>query len=201
MTESSPFPMRVLRAPLTPVVAWLASFGVFTGLSVDHLLGGLSPAILQLPAKIGAYVTAATTAALGVGLAVAFGLSCGATLRWLEGTVDARAVARSVCAGIWAFAAYTSAVAGAWLAHPPERLTHGDLVAMAAVTPSAAAWSPVPWLDELQYAAGAAFLLVVFLLLARVAERLNAAIAVAAATSVVALLATGLRVLAGLLPV
>ena len=72
---------------------------------------------------------------------------------------------------------------------------------MAAVTPSAAAWSPVPWLDELQYAAGAAFLLVVFLLLGRVAERLNAAIAVAAATSMVALLATGLRALAALLPV
>lgn len=194
-----PLPVRVLCAPLTPVAVWLLAFGVFTAHSVGHLLGALEPAILQLPAKIAAYVTAATTALLIAGLTVAFGLSCGVTLRWLEGAVDARGVAHSVCRGTWVFAAYTSVVGTASFGRPPRPLTRDDLIAMASDDPGAEALLAMPWLTELQYAAGVAFLLVVFALLANAAGRMNTAIAVAFSASVVALGSAALRALAAML--
>lgn len=191
---------RAIRAPLVPLAVWLLSFSVFTVASVDHLLGAVSPPALQLSAKIGAYVTAATTAALGVGVTIAFAVGCGVALRWLEGAVDPRAVSRSVCRGVWVFAAYTSTVATAWFARPRQPLTRDDLVAMASGEPDVEATLGMAWMTELQYAAGAAFLLVVFLLLGRFADRTNAGIAVAFGTSCVVMLVTALRALAALLP-
>lgn len=191
---------RAIYAPSVPLAVWLLSFSVFTVASVNHLLGALSPPALQVSAKIGAYVTAATTAALGIGLTVTFAVGCGLALHWLEGGVDTRAVGRSVCRGVWVFAAYTSTVATAWFARPREPLTRDDLVAMASVEPDVEAMLGMAWMIELQYAAGAAFLLVVFLLLGRFANRMNAAIAVAFGTSCVVLLVTALRALAAMLP-
>ena len=193
-------PTRMGYGPLTPVLLWLIAFCLWTVVTAERLFSALSPAILQLPLKIAAYVTAGTTALLALGLIVAFGLSCGLTLRWLEGTVDARAVGRSVCRGTWAFLAYTVVLAAAWFAHPPEPLTRDDLVALADASGDASVGLQTPWIPALQVVSGGAFLLVMFLSLSRIADRTNAAIAVAAGTSVVVLLATALRALAGVLP-
>ncbi|MDE0348889.1 MAG: hypothetical protein OXM56_04190, partial [Gammaproteobacteria bacterium] len=90
----APLSQRVARSPLTPTLVCVTSYMVFTAVCVEHLLDGLSPAVLQAPAKLSAYVTAASLMGVAAGMAVAFRHCCGLPLRWLVGPVAVRALPR-----------------------------------------------------------------------------------------------------------
>lgn len=196
---TTPYSHRVVRSPLTPAVVCVASYAAFTAISVEHLLDGLSPAALQMSAKLSAYITAATLIGLTAGVTIAFGLCCGFTLRWLTGSIDVRAIARALGGGLWVFAAYALALA-AWVAlNPPQPFTREELLSPPPGT-GVGLLTEVPWLSVAQYTVLAAFFLVVFMLLSRVADRVSTLISLAFATSMVVALAAGLRALAALLP-
>ena len=196
---ATPYSHRVVRSPLTPVLVCLASYAVFTAICVEHLLDGLSPVALQMSAKLSAYATAATLLGLAAGMTIAFGFCCGFTLRWLSGPVDIRAIARALGGGLWAFAGYALVLA-AWVAlNPPLPVTREELLSPPPGT-SVSLLTGLPWLPVAQYVVLATFFLVVFMLLSRVADRVNTLIALAFATSMVVALGTGLRALAALLP-
>lgn len=195
----SPLSQRVARSPLTPTLVCLTGYAVFTTVCVEHLLDGLSPAALQIPAKLSAYVMAASLMGVLAGMAVAFGLCCGMTLRWLIGPMDVRAVARAIGGGLWAFAGYALALAAWVVAYPPLPITREDLLSPQPGT-SLDLLTGLPWLGAAQYVTLAAFFLVVFLLLSRVADRVSTLISLAFATSTVVALGAGLQALAALLP-
>ena len=186
---------RTLLSPLLPLAVWWLSVAVVTVASVQSLFGELPPT-LQLPTKLTAYVSAATSATLGVGLVVAFGLCCWGALRWLVGTTPVRAVARSVCLGTWAFAASTFVVAMAVLSVRPEAWTGDRLAALSSRDYDPETLLGVPWLIEMQYVAGGLFLVIVFVALTRVASRINALISVVFATSLILFIGAVLSALA-----
>lgn len=195
----TPILERLARSPLTPTLLGVVSYAVFTTVCVEHLLDGLSPAALQAPAKLSAYVTAASLTGVAAGMAIAFGLCCGLTLRWLVGTTDVRAIARALGGGLWVFAAYALLLAAWVTVNPPLPITREEMLSPRPET-SLAILTGLPWLREAQYATLAAFFLVVFLLLSRVADRFSALISLAFSASMVMALAAGLRALAALLP-
>ena len=197
--EAPPYPHRVARSPLTPALICVASYAVFTAVSVEHLLDGLSPAVLQVPAKLSAYVAAATVMGMVAGLTVAFGLCCGLTLRWLDGPTDVRAIARALGGGLWVLAAYTLVLAAWVTVNPPLPIT-GEEILSPQLETDASPLAGLPWLRTVQYATLAMFLLVVFLLLSRVADRVSTLISLAFAASTVVALGAGLQALAALLP-
>ena len=187
------------RSPLTPAFVGVVSYAVLTAVCVEHLLDGLSPAALQAPAKLSAYVTAATLVGMAAGVAITFGLCCGLTLRWLAGPVDVRAIARALGGGLWAFAAYALVLATWVTVNPPLPITREEMLSPQPGA-SLGLLTGVPWPGAAQYVTLAAFFLLVFLLLSRVADRVSTLISLAFATSVVVALAAGLRALAALLP-
>ncbi len=188
---------RTARSPLTPALVFVAACAVFIVIHVESLLNEISPAALQIPAKLSAYVAAATVVALAMGLVVAFGLFCGITLRWLAGPIDIRAIARALGGGLWVFAGYAVVLAGWTMARPPLPLTRDEVLSSGA---SVETLMDMAWISELQYATAAAFFLTIFFLLSRVADRVNTLIALVLATAAVVALGTGLRALAALLP-
>ena len=193
------FAWRTLRSPLTPALVFATGYAVLTVVSVEHLLGEVSPAALQLPLKLSTYVTAATLLGLAFGMTITFGLLCGLTLRWLAGPVEARAIARALGTGLWAFACYILVLA-AWISvQPPVPLTRDEILSPA-FEADGGAMGDLAWLSELQLAAVGAFFLTAFLSLSRVADRVNALIALVFATAAVVALGTALRALAALLP-
>ena len=198
-TVATPYSHRVARSPLIPAVVCVASYAAFTAISVEHLLDGLSPAALQMSAKLSAYVTAATLLGMAAGMIIAFGLCCGFTLRWLSGPIDIRSIARALGSGLWVFAAYALALA-AWVAlNPPLPVTREELLSPPPGT-SVSLLTGLPWLSAVQYTVLAAFFLVVFMLLSRVADRVSTLISLAFAASTVVALGAGLQALAALLP-
>ena len=193
------FGRRAARSPLTPALVFLAAYAVFIVICVESLLDELSPAALQAPVKLSAYVTAATLLGLATGMVVAFGVFCGTTLRWLAGPIDLRAVARALGGGLWVFAGYSVLLAAWTITHPPLPLTRDELLSPESGA-SIGNLLDMAWLAELQYATVAAFLLTVFLLLSRVADRVNTLVALVFATAAVVALGTALRALAATLP-
>lgn len=193
----TPVSRRIARSPLTPAFICVAGYAILTAVGVEHLVAGVSPAVLQAPAKLSAYVTAASLMGLAAGVAIAFGLCCGLTIRWLNGPTDVRAIARSLGGGLWVFACYAVLLAVWITVDPPQPLTREDMLSPRAGT---SVEFVTPWLETIQYVTLAAFFLVVFLLLSRVADRLSALISLAFAASVVVALGAGLVALAALLP-
>ena len=195
---TTPYWRRIARSPLTPALVCVAGFAAFTSVCVEHLLAELSPAVLQVPAKLTAYVTAASLVGVAAGLTIAFGLCCGLTLRWLNGPTDLRSIARAIGGGLWTFAGYTVVLAAWVTANPPLPITREEIL-----SPQSASMellTGVPWLSAVQYGTLATFFLVVFLLLSRVADRVSRLVAIVFSASMVVALGAGLQVLAALLP-
>ena len=190
--------VRMLQSPILPLSLWLLSFSVVSAISIEHLFNDLAPA-LQFPLKLAAYVTIATTAILGLGMVVTFGLCCAWTLRWLTGSVSMRAVARAVCVGTWSFAINTGVTATIILNGSIEPLTADQLANISSLPSDAETVLGISWLTEAQYVAGALFLVFVFQSLTRAASRINSMVAVALAASLVVFIASVLRVLAAAL--
>ena len=190
--------VRVLQSPITPLSLWLLSFSVVSAISIEHLFDNLAPA-LQFALKLAAYVTIATTATLGLGMVVTFGLCCAWTLRWLKGPVPMRTVARAVCVGTWSFAINTGITAIVILNRPFEPITADQLATTSPPPSDAETLLGVSWLTEAQYVAAALFLVFVFLSLTRAAGRINSMVAVALAASLVVFIASVLRMLAAAL--
>ena len=195
----TPIVLRLARSPLTPTFVCVVSYAVFTAVCVEHLLDGLAPAALQAPAKLSAYVTAASLMGLAAGMAIAFGLCCGLTLRWLIGPTDVRAIARALGGGLWVFAAYALLLAAWVTVNPPLPITREEMLSPRPGT-SLGLLTGLPWLGAGQYVTLAAFFLVVYLLLSRVADRVSTLISLAFAASTVVALGAGLQALAALLP-
>ena len=190
---------RTMRSPLTPALVFLAAYAVSVVISVESLLNEISPPALQLPAKLSAYVVAATLLGLAMGVVMAFGLCCSMTLRWLAGPIDIRATARALGGGLWVLAGYAVVLAAWTIARPPLPLTRDEILSSASGA-SVETLTDMAWISELQYATAAAFFLTVFLLLSRISDRMNTLIALVFATAVVVALGTALRALAALLP-
>ncbi len=178
----------LLRAPLTPICVWAVGVGTATVVGIEHLFDELEPALLQVQAKVVAYLAAAATAGLTVALVSVFTLSCVGILRWLDHSVDPRATGRAVATAVWAFAVNACTGAALMVGDPPDSLTRQDLLAMARLETDAEAVIGLRWFTETAYLGSAAFLVLAFLLLCREAPRTNAAIAVAFGTTVVLLL-------------
>ncbi len=196
---ATPYSRRIARSPLTPALVCVAGYAVFTAVCVEHLLAELSPAILQAPAKLSAYVTAASLMGVAAGVTIAFGLCCGLTLRWLNGPTDVRAIARALGGGLWAFACYVVVLAAWVAANPPLPITRAELLSPQPGT-NVDLLTGLPWLSEVRYATLLTFFLVVFLLLSRVADRVSSLISIAFAASMVVALGAGLQALAALPP-
>ena len=178
----------LLRAPLTPICVWVVAAGTSTVVGIEHLFDEIEPALLQVQAKVVAYLAAAATNGLTVALVSVFGLSCAGMLRWLDDTVDPRTTGRAIAMALWAFAVNACTSAALMIGFPPDSLTRQDLVSVARFETDAEAVIGWRWSTETAYLSGAAFLVLVFLLLCRAASRTNAAIAVAFGTTVVLLL-------------
>ena len=191
--------LRWLQSPGLPLAIWLVAFATGVTVSLEHLIGDVSPAILQVPAKITAYASATASILITAGMLVGFGLACAAALRWLDGDFNAPTVARAVALGTWALAAHSAVTAVAVVAYPPTSATTEELMALSAGA-DAAVIMGLPWLSQLQYATGAAFLLTVFLSLSRGIQHANAIIAVAFAAATIAFVGGMLRLLAGAAP-
>ena len=82
----------------------MVAAGTSTVVGIEHLFDEIEPALLQVQAKVVAYLAAAATNGLTVALVSVFGLSCAGMLRWLDDTVDPRTTGRAIAMALWAFA-------------------------------------------------------------------------------------------------
>ena len=190
---------RWLQAPLLPLVIWLIVFAIGITAALEHLIGDVSPAVLQMPIKLTAYASATVAILMTMGMLVGFGLACAAALRWLTGVFEVAAVTRSVGLGTWALAAHSVVTTITVVVHPPSSVTMEELRSLTAGAEAAVVMG-LPWLSALQYVTGATFLLIVLLSLSRRAHAVNAIIAVAFATAAIAFVGAVLRTLAGSAP-
>ena len=92
------------RVSLVPILLWLAGFGAYTVVGVESLFAGQE--LVFAVARLTAYITAATVAAMALGFAAVFGIACGAMLVWLGERPSPRSVATAVGRAFWAVAVY-----------------------------------------------------------------------------------------------
>ena len=76
---------RLRLALLLPLATWLIGQTIFTVFGVERLFADEHAAFVY--ARLTAYLTSMTTAALTLGFAALFGLSCGIMLWWLDDAV------------------------------------------------------------------------------------------------------------------
>ena len=187
-----------LQAPALPLAAWLLGLTVVMVTSVESMFVESHAAFVV--ARLTAYVTAVTVAALGVGMVALFGLGCGLMLWWLEDALSARRIARSVGTALWLLAAYSWMGVVMLLIEPPAAMTLADLARPLDEEAGLGDVWAFEWLTQLRYVVLGAFLALVAWLLSRWVKLVNGILAVAFGTALVAALVALLSFLAGSVP-
>ena len=173
-----------------PVLLWLAGLGMYAAIGVESLFAGKE--LVFAVARLTAYLTAATIAAMAVGFAAVFGIACGAMLGWLGEQVSPRSVAAAVARAFWAVAAYAWLGVGLLLADPPAGLSVFEVAEPAGLEARIEAIAGYAWLARLRYVAIGCFLGLVVWFLARSSRLGNVLLAVAFGAALVAALVKGL---------
>ena len=184
-----------LQAPALPLAVWLVGLAVTTVASIESMF--VESHAVFVFARLTAYITALTVAALAVGMVALFGVGCGLMLWWLEDALSVRSIARSVGASLWPLAVYTWVGAVMLLIEPPAAVTVADLVGS---LDEEAGLGDVPafeWLRQLRYVVMGAFLALAVWLLSRSVKLFNGILAVAFGAALVAALVALLGFLAG----
>ena len=160
-----------------PVVLWFAGLGVYTVVGVESLFAGNE--LVFAVARLTAYMTAATVAAMAVGFAAVFGVACGAMLGWLGERPSPRSVAAAVARAFWAMAAYVWLGVVLLVADPPAGLSVFEVAEPSGLEARIEAVAGFAWLARLRYVALGCFLGLVVWFLARSSRLGNAFLAVA----------------------
>lgn len=178
--------LRLLSSAPVPVVFWLAGFGVYTVIGVESLFAGKE--LVFAVARLTAYVTAATVAAMAVGFAAVFGVACGAMLGWLGERPSPRSVADAVARAFWAVAAFVWLGVGLLVAERPAGLSVFEVAEPVGLEARIEAVAGFAWLARLRYLALGCFLGVVVWFLARSSRLVDALLAVAFGAAMLAAL-------------
>lgn len=193
--EAKPSP-RQLQRPVAPALGgWLAGLGAFTVLSVERLFA--TPHAAFVYARVAAYTSAVTVAALTVVLTAVFALGCGAMLWWLDDPVDRRRMAACTGRSFWTVTVYTWIALGLLVVDPPVAI---DVAGLARPEVAEAQMGDVlafRWLNQMRFAVVAAFAIAMVYLLQRTVRIANAVIAVGFGVGLVAALMTALGLLGG----
>ena len=167
-----------LKSPtLLALAAWLVGWCALAVLTVEATFPADHATFVF--ARVAAYLTVATVAALLIGFVVVFALGCGAMLWWLDDAVGARRIAAAVGRAFWVVVAYTWLGVALTIAEPPLPISVDELARPEQVESQMQSSAAYVWLERLRYAMVAVFLALVAWFLARVAKPMNAVIAVA----------------------
>ncbi len=186
--------LQRLKSPtLLALGAWLLGWCVLAALTVE----GMFPAdhATFVFARVAAYLTVATIAALLVGLVVVFALACGAMLWWLGDAVGSARLGGAVGRAFWVVAAYAWLGVVLAIGEPPLPITVEDFATPGLVEERMQGLAAFVWLERLRYATLGIFLVLVAWFLSRAAKASNAIIAVAFGAAVIA----GLGALLGMI--
>lgn len=178
------------RVSLVPVLLWLAGFGTYTVIGVESLFAGQE--LVFAVARLTAYITAATVAAMALGFAAVFGIACGAMLVWLGERPSPRSVAAAVGRAFWAVAVYVWLGVGLLVADPPAVLSVFEIAEPAGLEARIEAITGFAWLARLRYVALGCFLGLVVWSLTRSSRLGNAFVSVAFGAALLAALIKGL---------
>ncbi len=178
--------------PLFVAAVWLAAYCTSTAITLQNLLGEVTPAPLQVHAKLMAYIGAAANAGFTLASVTVFGFACGLMLRWLGETIAAKAIARRVAAAFWVLAIHAWFMVGSVAWHPPRSFSLEELLASKGASIDVDELLGVPWASEAQYVAAGLCLVALFLLLARCCAWVNALISVAFASATVSLISVAI---------
>lgn len=186
------------NSPLLPVSAWLIGLAIFTVVGVEGLLVEAHAAFVY--ARLSAYISAMLMAALMLGFAALFGLSCALMLWWLDDALDTREVVRAVGLSFWSVGAHIWLGVALLLLEPPVAVTVAEMAQPEAVEARIQDLPAFRWMNRLRYLVAGTFLALVAWLLARNAKPLNAVLAVAFGAGVVAALVSALGLLGSAAP-
>jgi hypothetical protein len=189
MEETMKLRLQRLKSPtLLALGAWLIGWGALAALTVE----GVFPAdhATFVFARVAAYLTVATIAALLIGFVAVFALACGAMLWWLDDAVGSTRLMDAVGRAFWVVAAYTWLGVALIIAEPPLPISMEDLSRPAQIEERMQDVAAYVWLERLRYAMIGIFLALVAWFLSRAAKPLNAVIAVAFGAAAIAGLGT-----------
>ena len=186
---------RLAKGPLLPVGFWLAGLVAFTVLAIDGLFVGANPVFVI--ARLTAYVTVGTLAAVTVAFVAMLGLACGMMLTWLGEPTNPRLIAVAMCRSYWWVGSYVWLGVALLAIEPPTALTALEMAEPRALEARIGGTAAFTWMARLRHVALAGFLVTVAWLLARKSKPLNAILSVAFGAAALAALTTALGLLAG----
>ena len=168
---------RLAGAALLPVMVWLGGLVVFAMLGVGGLFAGPNP--VYVIARVTAYVTVFTVAAVTLAIVAMFGLACGAMLTWLGENTSPRRIANAMGRSFWCLAAYVWLGVALLVAEPPVALTVFEMAEPDTLEERLMGTSAFEWMARLRYGALVGFLGVAAWSLTRSARPLNAILSIA----------------------
>ena len=186
---------RLVKTPLLPVGFWLAGLAAFTVLAIDNLFIGPNPVFVV--ARVTAYVTVGTLAAVTVAFVAVLALACGAMLTWLGETPNPRLIVVAMCRSYWWVGSYVWLGVALLAIEPPVALTALEMAEPNALEARIGDTAAFVWMARLRYVALAGFLVTAAWLLARESKPLNAVLSVAFGAAALAALTAALGLLAG----
>lgn len=178
--------------PLFVASVWLAGYCLAIVIAVEQMLGEITPAAMQMMAKVLAYVGAMGNAGFTLVMLTFFTVAGGWMLRWLGTAVSVRTLARLVAGSCWPFALFAWCMAGMVAATPPRGLTVEEVAEVADAPPAADDLFGLPWLTEAQYTVLVLFLAILGVSLARRCGWFNALISIAAGIATVTVITAAL---------
>lgn len=184
--------------PLFVAIVWLAAYSLSTSITLEHLLAEITPASIQLYAKLMAYIAAAAYAGVTLAAIMLYAFACGFMLRWLGESVEGHFMARKVAGSFWVPAIYAWFMVGVVAVNPPRSLSGDELLGATDAPPNLDEMLGLPWLTEAQYALMAISPVVLFLLLARHHAWFNSFVAVAFGAATVSVIGGAIVQLANL---
>lgn len=187
--------LRLLSSSPVPVLFWLAGFGVYTFVGVESLFAGRD--VVFAIARLTAYVTAGTVAAMTVGFATVFAIACGAMLGWLGEPPSPRSVAAATAKAFWSVAAYVWLGVVLLMVDPPTALSALEVAEPSVLEARIETIAGFAWLAKVRYVALGCFLGLVAWFLARLSRPTSALLAVAFGAALLAALITGFGLLFG----
>ena len=190
------FLAQAIRRPVAPALSvWLVGFAAFTVLGVETLFA--TPHAAFVFARLAAYISSITVAALTIGIMAIFALGSGAMLWWLDDRVDSRRVVACAGRSFWCVAVYTWIAFVLLLVDPPSAVPVAAILEPDALEARTNDLLAFQWLFGMRFAVLGAFLVAMVWLLHRDAKLVNAVIAVAFAAGLIAASLTALGLLAG----
>lgn len=190
---------RLLKGSVLPVLVWLVGLGLFATLGIGGLFAGDNPVFLV--ARLTAYVTVGTVAAMTLAFAAMFGVACGLMLEWLGESPKPGSIATAMGRSFWGVAGYTWFGVALSVVKPPLALTTFDMVDPGMFQAHVEDTIVFAWMARLRHVPVAGFLVLATWFLARDAKPWNAVISVAFGAAALAALSAGLGLLAGSEPV